>query len=309
MTLVSVILCSMALLLIGNGLVLFAHVRQKDRLGLRILEVQRRTNVQPDSEEPLVSGGLFRPVAALGSLIARSGFLSVRTLADLQLTLRTAGLRGRTGLSLFVGAKLLLLLGLPIGTYMLMRQLAWWPSFWLGLIGAAGLTGLLAPDLVVRRRRKAYLRALDGGLPDALDMLVICSEAGLGLEAAFERVGTEIAHGHPIIAQELQTTLQEMRINADRRAALLGLGQRTGLENLRRLGSTLVQTMQYGTPLSQALRTLSSEMRGEMLTRFEGRAARLPVLLTMPMIIFILPCVFLVVGGPALVQVFQSFYK
>lgn len=309
MTLVSVILCSMALLLIGNGLVLFAHVRQEDRLGLRILEVQRRTNVQPDSEEPLVSGGLFRPVAALGSLIARSGFLSVRTLADLQLTLRTAGLRGRTGLSLFVGAKLLLLLGLPIGTYMLMRQLAWWPSFWLGLIGAAGLTGLLAPDLVVRRRRKAYLRALDGGLPDALDMLVICSEAGLGLEAAFERVGTEIAHGHPIIAQELQTTLQEMRINADRRAALLGLGQRTGLENLRRLGSTLVQTMQYGTPLSQALRTLSSEMRGEMLTRFEGRAARLPVLLTMPMIIFILPCVFLVVGGPALVQVFQSFYK
>jgi len=176
-------------------------------------------------------------------------------------------------------------------------------------VGAAAVMGLLAPDMVIRRRRRAYLRALDLGLPDALDMLVICSEAGLGLEAAFERVGMEVGHGHPVIAQEMQTTLQEMRINADRREALLGLGRRTGLESLRRLGSTLVQTMQFGTPLSQALRTLSAEMRQEMLIRFEGRAARLPVLLTVPMIIFILPCVFLVVGGPVLVQVFHSFHR
>ena len=111
-------------------------------------------------------------------------------------------------------------------------------------------------------------------------------------------------------AEKNQTySVDNLEINADRRAALIGLGQRTGLENLRRLGGTLVQTMQYGTPLSQALRTLSAEMRQELLIRFEERAARLPVLLTLPMILFILPCVFLVVGGPAIVQVARSFYR
>ncbi len=84
------------------------------------------------------------------------------------------------------------------------------------------------------------------------------------------------------------------------------MGTRTGLESLKRLGATLVQTLQYGTPLSQALRTLSAEMRTEMLTRFEERAARLPVLLTVPMIVFILPTVFAVVGGPAVLKVMAS---
>ena len=94
----------------------------------------------------------------------------------------------------------------------------------------------------------------------------------------------------------------------DRRAAILNMGARTGLESLKRLGATLVQTMQYGTPLSQALRTLSAEMRTEMLTRFEERAARLPVLLTVPMIVFILPTVFAVVGGPAMLRVMASLH-
>jgi len=303
------VLCMIATLLMLAGTALLVHLRREDRLALRILEVQRRADLHSGLGPAPANRGLLRPVAALGGLIARSGVLSVRTLTDLQSTLHTAGLRGRTGLSIFVGAKLLLLVGLPAGTFAVMSETGWWPSLWLPMVGAAAVMGLLAPDMVIRRRRRAYLRALDLGLPDALDMLVICSEAGLGLEAAFERVGMEVGHGHPVIAQEMQTTLQEMRINADHREALLGLGRRTGLESLRRLGSTLVQTMQFGTPLSQALRTLSAEMRQEMLIRFEGRAARLPVLLTVPMIIFILPCVFLVVGGPVLVQVFHSFHR
>jgi tight adherence protein C len=97
-----------------------------------------------------------------------------------------------------------------------------------------------------------------------------------------------------------------MRVNADRRVALLNMGIRTGLISLRRLGATLVQTLEYGTPLSQALRTLSSEMRQEALNRFETRAARLPALMTVPMIVFILPCVFLIVAGPAVVHLMQA---
>ena len=306
MSLVPALLCSLTALLILAGAALLALLKQDARLGRRIAEIKGRADVRPEGEKAPPMPGLLRPVAALGGLIARSGLLSTGTLAELQATLHIAGMRGRGGLSLFVGGKLLGMAGLPAIMLLMMQEAAWWPSLWLALLGGAGIAGLLTPDLVVRHRRKAYLNALDQGLPDALDMLVICSEAGLGLEAAFERVGAEIGHGHPAVAQEMQTTLQEMRINADRRAALTGLGTRTGLDNLRRLGATLVQTMQYGTPLSQALRSLSAEMRQELLIRFEGRAARLGVLLTLPMILFILPCVFLVVGGPALIQVLQS---
>jgi tight adherence protein C len=142
-------------------------------------------------------------------------------------------------------------------------------------------------------------------LPDALDMLVICTEAGLGLELAIDRVGRELGAAHPDVAEELLNTAREMRVNADRRSTLMNMAARAGLPSLRRLAVTLVQTLQYGTPLSQALRTLSSEMRQEALTRFEARAGRLPALLTVPMILFILPCVFMVVGGPAVVHLMQ----
>jgi tight adherence protein C len=101
------------------------------------------------------------------------------------------------------------------------------------------------------------------------------------------------------VALELAICASEMRIGADRRNALLALGERTGLDVMRRLAGTLIQTMQFGTPLSQALRVLATEMRQDNLTKFEEKAARLPVFLTLPMIIFILPCVFIVVGGPA----------
>ena len=305
----AVLLCVLAAMLLGAGLTLLWHLRLEDRLASRVTNIRRRLDLSVEPAALQSGHRLYRPVAALGAVIARSGLLSGRTLAELQATLNTAGLRGQTGLSVFVGAKLLLLLALPISASALITEIQWWPSFWPALIGGAGVLGLLLPDVMVRSRRKSYLLALERGLPDALDMLVICSEAGLGLEAAFERVSQEIGQGHSVVAQEMRITLQEMRINADRRAALVGLGKRTGLESLRRLGSTLVQTMQFGTPLSQALSTLSAEMRQEMLTRFEGRASKLPVLLTVPMIVFILPCVFLVVGGPALVQLMQSFYK
>jgi tight adherence protein C len=310
MTTLAWAMLGMVLLLLVGGLMLLAQLRHDERLRLRIEEVQLRAELATGPDVVVAGlGGFLRVIAGIGEIIAHSGLLSSRTLTDLQVTLNMAGLRGKFAVRLFVGGKILLLLGLPGLTYLLMLQLHWWPSPWLAMVVGSGIIGLLAPDFIVRRRRGAYLRALDLGLPDALDMLVICSEAGLGLEAAFERVSNEIIHGHAVMGQEMRITLQEMRINSDRRAALLGLGRRTGLESLQRLGGTLVQTMQYGTPLSQTLRTLSLELRHETLLRFEGKAARLPVMLTVPMILFILPCVFLVVGGPAIVQVFQSFQK
>jgi tight adherence protein C len=171
---------------------------------------------------------------------------------------------------------------------------------------AAAALGLLLPDAVLAQRRRARLQAVERGLPDALDMMVICAEAGLGLEAGIERVALEIAPAHRAVAEEFAVTAQELRIAADRRLALQSLGQRLQLEPLKRLAATLVQTLQYGTPLTQALRGLAAELRQEQLVRFETRAARLPVLLTLPMVAFILPTIFLVLAGPAVIEVMRS---
>jgi tight adherence protein C len=224
----------------------------------------------------------------------------------LRQTLQVAGFRGAHSLELFVGAKLLLVIGLPLTTLIvesLPRVNLPWPGAFLAV---AGVVGLLAPDTVVSKLRKRYLRALEAGMPDAMDMMVICGQAGLGLEASVERVGMEIHHAHPVVAAELTRTAHEMQVNADTRVALVNFGKRTGLENTRRLAAMLIQSIQYGTPLTVALRTLSAEQRQEMLARFESKAGRLPVLLTLPMIIFILPCVFLIVTGPAMVDVYRK---
>lgn len=297
----------MGLLCSVGSLLLLRAIKSQDALAARFAAVQRAAGIERPartSRMPLP----MRAVAAIGAALARSGLLSDKTVAELKLTLSVAGFRGSHGLGLFVGSKLLLLASLPV--------LAWFGLRWLGCSALmqnggtafAAIVGLLGPDYAVKSIRARFLQRLDRGLPDALDMLVICSEAGLSLEPAISRVAAEIGHAHPEVAEELRLTANELRIMTDRRAAILNMGARTGLESLKRLGATLVQTMQYGTPLSQALRTLSAEMRTEMLTRFEERAARLPVLLTVPMIVFILPTVFAVVGGPAMLRVMASLH-
>lgn len=304
------LLCSGAALLLFTFTVVIYALQANDRLAARILLIQRAADVDGPNAHRLGNlSGVLSLVAQLGEFVARSGLLSAKTLQEFQATLQVAGLRGRTGLSLFVGAKLLFLIVLPLMLLALMEQIGWHPSYKMPLIGAAAVVGLLAPDKIISGRRKAHLQALDQGLPDALDMLVICSEAGLGLEPALDRVGAEIKHAHPVVSETLQAVARDLRLNTDRAAVLRDLGVSTGLESVRRLATTLIQTMQFGTPLSQALRMLSAEMRQEVLTKFESRAARLPVLLTLPMILFILPCVFLIVGGPAMIQVFAGVSK
>ena len=287
------------------ALLLWRDLRHSERLSARLRMV--RGGGGPAEAEPGAGlSPLFRVVTAIGETIARSGALSSRTLEELRQTLHVAGFRGEHGLGLFVGTKLLLVIGLPL----LVVIAVWLLHFNVPHPGAvaavAAGVGLLAPDKVVQHLRARYLRALEDGMPDALDMMVICGQAGLGLEASIERVGIEIRHAHPVVAEELTRTAHEMQVNADTRVALLNLGKRTGLESARRLSAMLIQSMQYGTPMALALRTLSAEQRQEMLAKYETKAGRLPVLLTLPMIVFILPCVFLVVAGPAIVDVYRA---
>jgi tight adherence protein C len=290
------------------ALALYRDLRQAERLSMRLRMARQGAN-PAEFEANNKLPALLWIVSSVGRAVVRGGLLPGGTLEELRQTLLIAGFRGAHGLAMFVGTKVLLVLGLPLAVLVasLLPHLDVPHPSVLAAI-AAGI-GLLAPDRILQRLRKRHLRALETGMPDALDMMVICGQAGLGLEASIERVGAEIADAHPAVAKELTRTAHEMQVNADIRAALLNLGRRTGLESARRLAGVLIQSIQYGTPLTQALRTLSAEQREEMLAKFEAKAGRLPVLLTLPMIIFILPCVFLVVTGPAMVDVYRMMSK
>jgi len=169
--------------------------------------------------------------------------------------------------------------------------------------------GLKGPDSLLAQRASARRDAIDRGLPDALDLLVVCSEAGIGLELGLERVATELRQVHPALAGELAVTVSEMRLLSDRLQGLYNMGDRVRLESVRAIASTLSQTLKYGTPLARALRTLTADFRLARQTQMEERAARLPVLITLPMILFILPATALVVAGPAFLQLIDALGK
>ena len=289
------------LFMMGASILMLRAVGQQKRVDARIASV-RAGRVQ--GRQPIMKARhMLEFVSGVGVGILRSGMLSSQAIRELTHKLATAGIRGSNAVGVFIGFKILLLIGLPTITFIIIHGLISMTFLRNAIVVGAIIGGLLLPDMCLGFLRKRYQTALDRGLPDALDMMVMCAESGLSLEPTISRVGTEIQPAHPAIASELLLTSQEFQMSSDSHIVLNNLGDRTDLTSVRRVCSTLSQTLQYGTPLSDALRVLSAEMRQEALTRFEEKAARLPVLLTVPMILFILPSLFLVVGGPAVMQV------
>ena len=291
-----------AVALMLMALLLMRISAREQKVRERIVAIQRSTGVDQVMARRSVGGSVVGVIGRLGNWLVSSRALSPKTVTELEATLKASGFRGDRALGVFIGSKVLSLVGLPLVVYLLRDQLPFEGNLQLLMIAAAAILGLLLPEMIIKRLRKGYVTKLERGLPDALDMMIICAEAGLGLETAIDRVAEEIVGAHPEVANEFALTSTELKILAERKTALMNMGERTGLEELKRFGSTLVQTLQYGTPLVQALRTLANEMRQEQLIRFEERAARLPVLLTVPMIVFILPTLFLVVAGPAAIR-------
>ncbi len=295
-----------AMLIVVSAWGLLHIVDVEERIGARLRGTATRKTRQKFELKSIIAP-MAAMIGTIGGLIARSGLLSRGTMKEFEQTLAGSGVSPRNGLGLFVGMKIVATVGLPAMSFLLAGSfdLDGDTSNTMALIG--GIAGLLGPDTVLRRLRGRYIAAVEGGIPDMLDLLLICAQSGLALQPGLIRVELEIRHMYPELAWEVGQTATELQIIADSRVALLNLGTRTGIESLRRLTSTLVQTLQYGTPLSEALRSLSHEMRQETLTRFEEKAARLPILITVPMIIFILPCVFIIVGGPAVIQLIHNF--
>lgn len=172
----------------------------------------------------------------------------------------------------------------------------------LAMIGSV-LLGVSSPDIFLKNLSQKRVAILRKAMPDALDLMVICAEAGLSLDAALGRVSKEMEPSCPELAEEIGLTSVELGFFPDRSQALQNLSDRVPLQGVMGLVNTLIQTEKYGTPLAQALRVLSGEMREERIMAAETKAAKLPATLTVPMILFILPPLFVVLLGPAMLRV------
>ncbi|MCG8492285.1 MAG: type II secretion system F family protein [Sneathiellales bacterium] len=173
--------------------------------------------------------------------------------------------------------------------------------------GLAALVGYALPRIMVKNQVSKRYAAMRKTLPDALDLLVICTEAGLNLDSGLDRVCREISNSAPELADEFGLTSIELGFLPDRKEALMNLAQRVDFPAMTTLVNTLLQTEKYGTPLAVALRVLSAEMRNERLMKAEEKAARLPAIMTVPMIVFILPALFIVIIGPAVLKAIDAF--
>jgi len=167
--------------------------------------------------------------------------------------------------------------------------------------------GYKGPEIYLSNISGKRTAAIQKGLPDALDLLVICAEAGLTVDAAFNRVARELGRAYPELGDEFALTAIELAFLTERRQAFENLAYRVDLDAVKGVVTTMVQTERYGTPLASALRVLSAEFRNERMMRAEEKAARLPAIMTVPLIMFILPVLFIVILGPAACSIADAF--
>jgi tight adherence protein C len=242
---------------------------------------------------------------ALGAL---GGTIQPRNEAELSHVRRTlvkAGYRGGQAPLVFFGARLCLAILLAV-IFPMVRLFAvpTLTSLWtMVLLVLSAVVGFYLPNLWVRLKTASRKRQIFEGFPDALDLMVVCVEAGLGLDAAINRVAEEMKFSHPILSEEFRLVNWELRAGQAREQALRNLGLRTDLEDVSSLTTLLIQTDKFGTSVAQALRVQSEAMRVKRHQRAEELAAKLPVKLLFPLILFIFPSLFVVIIGPAVIQI------
>ena len=246
----------------------------------------------------------------------RSLLSSMKVLQDSQLKvaqtkLMQAGIRSKEWAPAVIFGRLVLpivfggiMIFLVYGTEMFAT---WTPIKAYGLVAVTFIMSYKAPDIFLKNKITKRSNAIRKGLPDALDLLVICAEAGLTVDAAFGRVARELGKAYPELGDEFSLTAIELGFLTDRRQAFDNLAQRIDLDAVRGVVTTMIQTEKYGTPLASALRVLSAEFRNERMMRAEEKAARLPAIMTIPLILFILPVLFIVILGPAACSINDSF--
>lgn len=246
---------------------------------------------------PILSETLSPTAKKLATFIPRSP----KELSLLRRRLTTAGYRSMNAAITFSATKLLLAGTLALGIFVLVGR----PGALLALAGA--VIGFMAPDFWLSRQTKRRQKVIRNGLPDALDLFIVCLEAGSSLDQGIVKASEELGLAYPALAEELQMITVEIRAGKPRLEAFKNFADRTRVDDVRALVSMLVQTDRFGTSVAQALRTHAETARTKRRQRAEERAAKLSVKLVFPLVFFLFPALYVVVLGPAVIKIIRVF--
>ncbi|MFB3903048.1 MAG: type II secretion system F family protein [Acidobacteriota bacterium] len=277
-------------------LVFFGSFAALYALSIRSVKLAGRVGTEP-SQGPR---GLRHYLRKTEQVIRPIGEMIPRPPSDmskLEKRLVEAGIRRKDGVYLFYGSQVSLAVALMV-TFTITGLLASSPLLYLVL---SVFLGAALPDLWLKWQGARRKDQIQFGLPDSLDLLVVCVEAGLGLDQALMRISQEMRDAHRALSEELQLYVLEVNAGRSRAAALRNLGERCGVDDLRALAAVLIQTDRFGTSVAQSLRVFSDTMRSKRRQRAEERAAKMGVKMIPPMVLFVFPSIFIVVIGPAII--------
>ncbi len=277
-----------------------------------MLDVRRRLGRDPGSVGPLAQTSVFRPDTVRNPILlwvqSSTSLNDSNDRKKLRRELSQAGFDHPAAPVWYVIARYALAIGLPM-LFLASQKLMAKPMTGLGLIvGALVLCGLglVAPRMFVNNRASSRREQIEHEFPDALDLMVVCVEAGLGLEAAFVRVGHETMESHSRIAEEFNRVSDELRAGQGRSDALRSLADRTNVDPIKSFVALLIQTDSLGTSIAQTLRTYSVEMREHRFLKAEEKAMRIPVLMTVPLVACILPVIITALLLPPMIDVSRT---
>ncbi|WP_027525454.1 type II secretion system F family protein [Bradyrhizobium sp. Ec3.3] len=232
-------------------------------------------------------------------------FYADENLEQLRAILQTSGFNHHRSLPIWLGVKIVSMFFFPVNAF-LIAQLSGRPPTDVLVFTLCGVViGIMGPRLILSVFRRRFDAAIRLGTPDTIDLLVVCSEAGMGLESGLQRVAHEMSKTNPAMARVLNGLLDDLRMLPNRSDAFEKLAATS--EGLRRFGTMISQSLQYGTPLSQALRTIAADLRRERITKLEERAHKLGAKLTVPMVLFLLPSMFIILGASPFLHLIRTF--
>jgi len=290
-------------------------VLSRDRLGTRmqIMATERdkmRAARLADLAKKDGQGGRLRttPKGFMQEIVDRFNLRSVFDSEEVRDKLKMAGLRGQAPLVtyMFFRVAMPIIIAIVALVYLFIIADYEYPALVkVGLAVGAGYLGFYLPNMFIENLVQRRQTSIKNSFPDALDMLLICVQSGMSIEAAFGKVSGEVGSQSLELAEELSLTTAELSYLQERRQAYENLGKRTGIAGIKAVATALIQAERYGTPVGQALRVMAKENRDMRMSEAEKKAAALPPKLTVPMIIFFLPVLFVVILGPAIIQVFK----
>ncbi|NJD57219.1 MAG: type II secretion system F family protein [Nitrospirae bacterium] len=303
---VSVSLFISIMLLLAGAVSYYRARRRGQEIVDKIRGAEERLILDREKQEG--RGGLGRYFHQfISSLGHRMKPANEEEISGLRMKLTQAGYRKPSAVLFFFGYKVFFAAVLP-AVFIIFKLFMMAAVQSVAIITVAVLLALLGfylPNLWLKMKTDVRQEKLLVGFPDALDLMVVCVEAGLGLDAAINRVGEEMKVSNALLSEEFRLLGLELRAGKTRRDALKNLGLRTGLEEVKSLMTLLIQTDKFGTSVAQALRVHSDSMRTKRYQRAEEMAAKLPVKLVFPLILFIFPALFVVIVGPAAIKIFR----